>query len=55
MIKVENERPYVFPPYEEVKGRIKQGMQSQVQQKAINDVRAKTKVESPGTPGDSIS
>ncbi len=37
----------VFPPYEEVKGQIEQGMQSQVQQKAINDIRAKTKIESP--------
>jgi len=45
VIKVENERPYVFPPYEEVKGQIEQGMQSQVQQKAINDIRAKTKID----------
>jgi hypothetical protein len=45
VIKVENERPYVFPPYAEVKGQIEQGMQGQVQQKAIGDVRAKTKVD----------
>jgi len=45
VIKVENERPYVFPPYEEVKGQIEQGMQAQVQQKAIQDVRAKTKID----------
>ena len=45
VIKVENERPYVFPPYEEVKGQIEQGMQQQVQQKAITDVRAKAKID----------
>jgi peptidyl-prolyl cis-trans isomerase C len=45
VIKVENERPYVFPPYEEVKGQIEQGMQQQAQQKAIGDVRAKTKID----------
>ena len=45
VIKVENERPYVFPPYEEVKGQIEQGMQAQVQQKAITDIRAKTKID----------
>ena len=45
VIKVENERPYVFPPFDEVKGQIEQGMQSQVQQKAITDVRTKTKID----------
>jgi peptidyl-prolyl cis-trans isomerase C len=45
VIKVENERPYVFPPYEEVKGQIEQGMQQQAQQKSISDVRAKTKID----------
>jgi peptidyl-prolyl cis-trans isomerase C len=45
VIKVENERPYVFPPYDEVKGQIEQGMQGQVQQKAIGEVRAKAKID----------
>lgn len=45
VVKVENERPYVFPPYEEVKGQIEQGMQQQAQQKAVADVRAKTKID----------
>lgn len=45
VIKVENERPYVFPPYDEVKGQIEQGMQGQMQQKAIGEVRAKAKID----------
>jgi peptidyl-prolyl cis-trans isomerase C len=45
VIKVENERPYVFPPYDEVKGQIEQGMQGQLQQKAIGEVRAKAKID----------
>lgn len=45
VIKVENERPYVFPPYQEVKGQIEQGMQGQMQQKAIGEVRSKVKID----------
>lgn len=45
VIKLENERPYQFPPFEEVKGQIEQGLMGQQQQKAVADLRAKAKIE----------
>jgi peptidyl-prolyl cis-trans isomerase C len=44
VIKVEDERPVKFPPFEEVKPQIQQKLHQQVAEKAISDLRAKAKI-----------
>ena len=45
VIKLEDERTRKFPPFEEVKPQIQNQLQQQAVGKAINDLRAKAKVE----------
>lgn len=45
VIKLEDERPYKFPAFEEVKPQLQQGMQQQQREKAINELRTSAKVE----------
>ncbi|MBC7944449.1 MAG: peptidylprolyl isomerase [Burkholderiales bacterium] len=44
VIKLEDERPYKFPEFEEVKPQLQQGMQQQQREKAINELKAKAKI-----------
>ena len=45
VIRLDDERPMKFPPLEEVKPQIVQGLQRQAVDKAIADLRAKAKIE----------
>jgi peptidyl-prolyl cis-trans isomerase C len=45
VIRLDDERPMKFPPIEEVKPQIQQGLQRQQIEKLITDLRAKAKVE----------
>ncbi len=45
VIKLEDERPYKFPEFDEVKPQLQQGMQQQQREKAINELKAKAKIE----------
>ncbi|MBA2351533.1 MAG: peptidylprolyl isomerase [Burkholderiales bacterium] len=45
VIKLEDERPYKFPGFEEVKPQLQQGMQQHQREKAINELKAKAKIE----------
>lgn len=45
IIRVDDERPMKFPPIEEVKPQIQQGLQRQSIEKLITDLRSKAKVE----------
>jgi peptidyl-prolyl cis-trans isomerase C len=45
VIRLDDERPTKIPPYEEVKNNVRQRMQQQAVQNAINDLRAKAKIE----------
>ena len=45
VIRVDDERPAKFPPLEEVKPQIQQGLQRQAIEKLIVDLRAKAKIE----------
>ncbi len=45
IIRVDDERTLKFPPLEEVKAQIQQGLQRQAVEKLIVDLRAKAKVE----------
>ena len=45
VIRVDDERAMKFPPIEEVKGQIQQGLQRQAIEKLITDLRAKAKIE----------
>lgn len=45
IIRVDDERPMKFPPIEEVKAQIQQGLQRQSIEKLITDLRGKAKVE----------
>lgn len=45
VIKMEDERPYQFPAFEEVKPQLQQGMQQQQREKAIKELRSGAKVE----------
>ena len=45
VIRLDDERPTKFPSFEEAKPAIQQQLSQQVAQKAINDLRAKAKIE----------
>jgi peptidyl-prolyl cis-trans isomerase C len=45
VIRVDDERAMKFPPLEEVKPQIQQGLQRQAVEKQITDMRAKAKIE----------
>jgi peptidyl-prolyl cis-trans isomerase C len=45
IIRVDDERPMKFPPLDEVKPQIQQGLQRQAIEKLIADLRSKAKVE----------
>jgi peptidyl-prolyl cis-trans isomerase C len=45
VIRVDDERAMKFPPLEEVKPQILQGLQRQAVEKLITDLRGKAKVE----------
>jgi len=45
VIRVDDERAMKFPPIEEVKPQIQQGLQRQAIEKQITDMRAKAKIE----------
>lgn len=45
VIRVDDERPSKFPPFEEVKPQIEQQMRQQTVNKAFTDLRAKAKIE----------
>lgn len=45
VIKLEDERPYQFPAFEEVKPQLQQGMQQQQREKVIKELRETAKVE----------
>lgn len=45
VIKLEDERPYQFPAFEDVKPQLQQGMQQQQRENAIKELRSAAKVE----------
>jgi peptidyl-prolyl cis-trans isomerase C len=45
VIRVDDERPSKFPPFEEVKPQIEQQLRQQTVNKAFTDLRAKAKIE----------
>jgi len=45
VIRVDDERPSKFPPFEEVKPKIEQQLRQQTVNKAFTDLRAKAKIE----------
>ena len=45
VIRLDDERPFKAPGFEEVKGSIQQQLQNQAVQKAVADLRAKAKIE----------
>ncbi len=45
VIKLDDERPFQFPAFEDVKAEIQQSLQQQQHQQMISDLRAKSKIE----------
>ena len=45
MIRLEDERPFKTPSFEEIKPQLQQNLQRQAIDKVIGDLRAKAKVE----------
>jgi len=45
VIRLDDERPFKTPAYEEVKSNLQRGLQQQLVQKAVADLRAKAKIE----------
>jgi Parvulin-like peptidyl-prolyl isomerase len=49
VVKIEDERPLEFPPFEQVKGNLRQTLQQEKVQKLIADLRGKATIEEPKT------
>jgi peptidyl-prolyl cis-trans isomerase C len=45
VIQLDDERPFKAPAYESVKANLQRGMQQQMIQKAVTELRSKAKVE----------
>lgn len=45
VIRLDDERAFKAPTYEEVKPNLQRGIQQQIVQKAVADLRAKAKIE----------
>jgi peptidyl-prolyl cis-trans isomerase C len=45
VIRLDDERPFKAPAFDEVKANLQRGLQQQLVQKAVTDLRTKAKIE----------